>query len=240
MDICCKRFSRRRSARWRRAGPELGGVCVCWSSTRLCRSASGCRRGCKSDLYKCAELWNRLSLSVKLGWILISMIDRLFIAEMWSWWQTSVLTDIMKRKKHLGATRMMPQVPATQAKLKIQRRILQKCWLIFRFYFFKVLRFVCLCKLCVYSLCFTCQAPSPHTSSHLPPEKHFWLRRNTMIVIMTPVVALGDGDLVVSVLILDMLGNEAHRVDRFLKMRLLTKLTLSQSIVTIVTILFLY
>ena len=84
----------------------------------------------------------------------------------------------------------MPQVPATQAKLKIQRRILQKCWLIFRFYFFKVLRFVCLCKLCVYSLCFTCQAPSPHTSSHLPPEKHFWLRRNTMIVIMTPVVAL--------------------------------------------------
>lgn len=61
-----------------------------------------------------------------------------------------------------------------------------------------------------------------------------------MIVIMTPVVALGDGDLVVSVLILDMLGNEAHRVDRFLKMRLLTKLTLSQSIVTIVTILFLY
>ena len=48
-----------------------------------------------------------------------------------------------------------------------------------------------------------------------------------MIVIMTPVVALGDGDLVVSVLILDMLGNEAHRVDRFLKMRLLTKLTLS-------------
>ena len=121
----------------------------------------------------------------------------------------------------------MPQVPATQAKLKIQRRILQKCWLIFRFYFFKVLRFVCLCKLCVYSLCFTCQAPSPHTSSHLPPEKHFWLRRNTMIVIMTPVVALGDGDLVVSVLILDMLGNEAHRVDRFLKMRLLTKLTLS-------------
>ena len=61
-----------------------------------------------------------------------------------------------------------------------------------------------------------------------------------MIVIMTPVVALGDGDLVVSVLILDVLGNEAHRVDRFLKMRLLTKLTLSQSIVTIVTILFLY
>ena len=105
MDICCKRFSRRRSARWRRAGPELGGVCACWSSTRLCRSASGCRRGCKSDLYKCAELWNRLSLSVKLGWILISMIDRLFIAEIWSWWQTSVLTDIMKRKKAPGCNK---------------------------------------------------------------------------------------------------------------------------------------
>ena len=29
---------------------------------------------------------------------------------------------------HLGATRMMPQVPATQAKLKIQRRILKKIW----------------------------------------------------------------------------------------------------------------
>ena len=34
-------------------------------------------------------------------------------------------------QEYLGATRMMPQVPATQAKLKIQRRILGKFFVIF-------------------------------------------------------------------------------------------------------------
>ena len=38
-----------------------------------------------------------------------------------------------------------------------------------------------------------------------------------------------DTDLVVSILILNMLGNKSDRVDRFLKMRLLTKLTLSKT-----------
>ena len=245
MDICCKRFSRRRSARWRRAGPELGGVCVCWSSTRLCRSASGCRRGCKSDLYKCAELWNRLSLSVKLGWILISMIDRLFIAEIWSWWQTSVLTDIMKRKKapgcnkddatgssHTGKAENPEEDPA-KVLAHLSFLLLQS---------FEVCVFVqTLCLLFVFHLSSTIATyfqSSATWEAFLTPEKYNDRDHDTGSG--SCFHDDGDGDLVVSVLILDMLGNEAHRVDRFLKMRLLTKLTLSQSIVTIVTILFLY
>ena len=43
----------------------------------------------------------------------------------------------------------------------------------------------------------------------------------------------GDVDLVVSVLILNMLCNESHGVDRFLKMWLLTQLTFSKTIAII-------
>ena len=46
--------------------------------------------------------------------------------------------DVVEDYMYLGATRMMPQVPATQAKLKIQRRILKKFLVIFPFVFVTV------------------------------------------------------------------------------------------------------
>ena len=135
----------------------------------------------------------------------------------------------------------------------------------------------------VFCLCFTCPAPSPHTSSHQQPDIQFsywkfyhyygtgndcdddiddydvdnydvdnydvdhydvdhhevdnyevgnfdvddYVEGNDIDV--DDYGEDGDIDLVVSVLILNMLCNESHWVDRFLKMWLLTQLTLSKT-----------
>ena len=151
---------------------------------------------------------------------------------------------------YLGATRMMPQVPATQAKLKIQRRILK--------IFCSLFCLVVLLWDCVLVRLYNCMtgerflnclwfSPVQHHRHVLPVVSNLTITLHRQLANFDDKCTDGDAegndddaeddgyddgddhdiDLVVSILILNMLGNKSDRVDRLLKMRLLTKLRLS-------------